>query len=76
MSRIGSHTLDEYPMPTVRIACERCGRDGSYRLDRLIARFAADAALPDALLELAACERRADYSRPCGARFTDLVARA
>ena len=67
MSRIGSHTLDEYPMPTVRIACERCGRDGSYRLDRLIARFGA---------ELAACERRADYSRPCGARFTDLVARA
>jgi len=26
------------------------------------------------LLDLAACERRADFSRPCGARFTDLAA--
>ncbi len=34
----------------------------------------ADAALPDVLLDLAACERRADFSRPCGARFTDLAA--
>ena len=31
MPRLGSHTLDEYPLPTVRIACERCGRDGSCR---------------------------------------------
>ncbi len=34
-----------------------------------------DAALPDVLMELAACERRDDFSRPCGARFTDLAAR-
>jgi hypothetical protein len=27
------------------------------------------------LLALAACERRKDFSRPCGARFTDLAAR-
>ena len=33
----------------------------------------ADAALPDVLLALAACERRANFSRPCGARFTDLA---
>ncbi len=29
--------------------------------------------LPDVLLALAACEGRADFSRPCGARFTDLI---
>ena len=29
MRRIGSHSLDEFPLPVVRIACERCGR---YRL--------------------------------------------
>ena len=29
--------------------------------------------LPDLLLALATCERRADSSRPCGARYTDLA---
>ena len=48
---------------------------GSYCLDRLIARFGADAALPNVLVELATRERRADFSRPCGARFADLTAR-
>jgi hypothetical protein len=61
-------------MPVVRIACERCAR--AYRLDGLIARFGVDAALPDVLLDLAACERRRDFSRPCGERFTDLARRA
>ena len=76
MRRIGSHSLDEFPLAVVRIDCERCGRAGRYGRDRLIERFGADAALPDVLLALASCERRADFSRPCGARFTggaDLV---
>jgi hypothetical protein len=34
----------------------------------------ADAALPDVLMAMASCERRADFSRPCGARLTDLAA--
>jgi hypothetical protein len=68
--------LADFSLPVVRIDCQRCGRAGSYRLDGLIARFGADAALPDVLLDLAACERRADFSRPCGARFTDLATRA
>jgi hypothetical protein len=34
-----------------------------------IARFGADIALPDLLMELAQCERRRNFSRPCGARF-------
>jgi hypothetical protein len=42
------------------------------RLDGLIARFGPDIALPDLLIELASCTRRADFSRPRGARFTDL----
>jgi len=71
--RNGSLALADYPGDVVYITCERCG-SGRYRLDGLVERFGADAALPDVLLELAACERRADFSRPCGARFTDLVA--
>jgi hypothetical protein len=38
-----------------------------------IERFGADAALPDVLMALASCERRADFSRPCEARFADLL---
>jgi hypothetical protein len=52
----------------VRIDCPRSNRAGSYRRDGLMARFGADAALPDVLMALAACERRKDFSRPCGAK--------
>jgi hypothetical protein len=38
-------------------------------------RFGADIALADLLVALSSCERRADFSRPCGARFTDLTSR-
>jgi hypothetical protein len=63
-------------LDVVRIECQRCDRAGSYRLDGLLARFGADIALPDLLLALAQCERRADFSRPCGARYADLVGSA
>ena len=69
MKRIGSHTIG------VRIECLRCGRSGRYAKARLIERFGADAAGPDVLMDLAACERRKTFGDPCGARFTDLVAR-
>ena len=45
------------------------------RSDGLEARFGADIALPDVLTALATCERRRDFSRPCGARFTDLTSK-
>ena len=63
MRRIGSHSLGDFPSAVVRIDCERCGRAGSYGRDRLISQFGADAALPDVLMALAECERRADFSR-------------
>jgi hypothetical protein len=63
-------------MNVVRIECPRSDRVGSYRRDGLLARFGADIALPDLLLTLAECERRRDFSKPCGARFTDLAVRA
>jgi hypothetical protein len=47
----------------------------SYLLARLIEPFGEDAVLPDLLLELAACQRRQDFSRSCSARFTDLAGR-
>jgi hypothetical protein len=71
--RVGSRSLAEFPLDVVRIDCERCGRAESYRRDGLMARFVADIALPDLLVALSSCERRADFSRPCGARSTDLA---
>jgi len=73
--RIGSHSLSEFPLDVVRIDCERYGRTGSYRRDGLVARFGVDIARPDLLVALAQCEHRADFSKPRGARFTDLASR-
>jgi hypothetical protein len=75
MRRIGSRSLGEFPLDVVHIDCERCGRAGRYAKARLMARFGADIALPDVLVAIAQCERRKDFSAPCGVRFTDLAAR-
>jgi hypothetical protein len=63
MRRIGSRTLAEFPLSVVRIECPRCGRTGRYALAGLIGRFGPDAALPDVLMDLAACERRKGFQR-------------
>ena len=64
MRQIGSHSLGDFPLPVVRIDYPRCERAGSYRLTDSSPRFGADAALPDVLMALVACERRKDFSRP------------
>jgi hypothetical protein len=73
VKRIGSRSLGEFSLAVVRIECPRCDRAGSYRLDGLMARFCGDIAQPDLFMALATCERRRDFSKPCGARFTDLA---
>jgi hypothetical protein len=45
MRRIGAFALADFPLPLVRLDCERCGRVGRYRLTGLIERFGADTAL-------------------------------
>ena len=37
--RNGALVLADYPLPVVRIECERCGRAGRYGRGRLIERF-------------------------------------
>ena len=53
-------SVADRPSEVVRIDSPRCGRAGRYAHDHLIDRFGADAALPDVLVEVAACERRAE----------------
>jgi hypothetical protein len=60
-----------------RIECPRCGRAGSYRREGLLARFGADAALPDVLMATAERTFLAHAAR--GSRIwpqVDMVARA
>jgi hypothetical protein len=41
--------LASYPYPIVRIACRYCRRRGQYRLETLVRKHGADAALSDVL---------------------------
>jgi hypothetical protein len=42
----GSLQLSEYPGDMVRLSCEKCGRSGQYRKQKLIERYGADMRLP------------------------------
>ena len=48
----------------LRQGCQRCARAGRYRLDGLVQRFGADAALPDVLMALTSCDRAEVDSQP------------
>jgi hypothetical protein len=49
----GSLQLFEYPDDIVRLSCEKCGRSGQYRKQKLIERYGADTRLPDLREEIA-----------------------
>jgi hypothetical protein len=72
VKQVGSRCLGEFALPRFCIVCQRCGRAGNYRLEGLIDRFGKNAALPDVLMELAACKQ--DFSVPCGVRLADWAA--
>ena len=56
MPRDGAIILSDLigKLDQIRVACDKCGRDGSYRLNRLIERRGRDAKLVDWLDELTA----------------------
>ena len=63
-------------LDTLRVNCEKCGRDGCYGLSRLIEKRGRDAKLIDWLDELTAeCQKRIarNMKDPCGARCQDLA---
>jgi len=49
----GSLQLRDYPGDMVRLSCEKCGRSGQYRKQKLIERYGADMRLPDLREEIA-----------------------
>ena len=75
MPRDGAITFRDIvgKLVVLRVECDKCGRRGSYPLDRLIERYGIDAKLFDFEPE-ADCPRklaRNDYD-PRGARCSDL----
>jgi hypothetical protein len=62
-------------LDTIRVECEKCGRSGSYRLDRLFSRYGLDTKLFEWMDELTAdCPRKQARNEfdPCGAICPDL----
>jgi hypothetical protein len=77
MPRDGSLTLSDIREPTLTIICERCGRYGRYRVDKLIAKH-GDAKLTDLRTTLAHCEkaRLVSIHDRCKAKFEGLSFRS
>src|SRR6476646_12140528 len=69
----GSLQLFEYPGDLVRLSCEKCGRSGQYRKQKLIERYGADMRLPDLREEIGKCRRHGQMHDACMVRYVDLV---
>jgi hypothetical protein len=69
----GSIKLRNHPGDTVRLSCEKCGRQGQYRKGKLIAQFGSDIPLPDLRVEIAKCERRGQMHDACGVHYLSLT---
>ena len=69
----GSYSLGETAakQKMVRLVCDKCGRRGQYRIDRLLEQYGADIAMPDLRHELAQCPHRRDMSNPCQVKYVD-----
>jgi hypothetical protein len=71
----GSLQLSEYPGDIVRLSCEKCGRSGQYRKQKLIERYGADMRLPNLRQEIAQCKRHGQMHDACMVHYVDLVAK-
>ena len=69
----GSLRLNEYSAEMVRVACDKCGRSGQYRKQKLIECYGGDMRLPDLREEIAQCERQGKMHDACMVRYVDLV---
>jgi hypothetical protein len=78
MSSDGTTTFGDLVgwLEEIRVTCEKCGRAGQYRLDRLIAKRGAETKIPDWLLEISGdCPKHqaASISDRCAVHCPDLL---
>jgi len=69
----------DYPFPSVRISCAKCGRQGHYSRDSFLELVGAETELPDALERISAdCYQRQSAAAfdQCMAPYRGLVAKA
>ena len=69
----GSIKLRDHPGNTVRLLCEKCGRQGQYPKGKLVAIHGPDIPLPDLLVEIAQCEQRGKMHDACGVHYLELT---
>ena len=69
----GSLSISEYPGDIIRLSCEKCGRSGQYRKQKLIERHGADIRLPDLRQEIAQCGRMGKMHDACMVHYVGLV---
>jgi hypothetical protein len=69
----GSIQLGDYPGEVVRLSCEKCGRSGHYRKQKLIERYGVR--LPDLRQEIAQRSQHGQMHDACMVRYVDLVPR-
>jgi hypothetical protein len=77
MPRDGAITFRDIvgKLAVLRISCDKCGRSGQYRVDRLIMRYGIDAKLFDWFDEITADGPRkqaGNLNDQCGTRCPDL----
>ena len=69
----GSLSPATYPTDAITIRCDRCSRVGRYRRQTMIERYGVNAAMPDVLNAITACERNQRLSvERCEAYFEEL----
>ena len=68
----GSYSLGEIAakQKMVRLVCDKCGRRGQYRIDRLFEQYGPNIAMPDLRHELAQCPHRRDMNSPCQVEYS------
>jgi hypothetical protein len=73
MAMTGSLKLKDHPGDVVRLSCEKCGRLGQYRKQKLVARYGPDIAVPDLRVEIAKCQRQGKMHDMCGVHYEGLT---
>ena len=75
MAGSGSWLLGEWPLPLVRVKCEKCGRGGQYQTAKLVEQYGPNLEMPELRHFIAQCSQRGKHSDPCMIIFVDRVER-
>jgi hypothetical protein len=75
MRGAGAWLLGEFPLPLVRVKCDKCGRAGQYHTAKLLEQHGPDMAMPELRHIIAKCPRRHTMNDPCQVVFVDRLER-